>query len=177
MPRLTLYIAAISLAGCASTGGWRALRVDASDQGSFEESVALMQQELPYYRGQRFTQVLAAIWMADVTDATGGDVDRDGDVDEDDVTTLLEFPIALRSGAPVLPIENSEDSNGSRVVEDFYRQFDGLGYAEILGLADPRILEQYSRYLGIRSLESSRRAERLGSSPVPAPSIVGFPSQ
>lgn len=174
MSRLILCIAAISLAGCASMGGWRTLRVDASDQRSFEESVALLQSELPYYRNERFTQALAAIWMANVSEATGGDVDHDGDIDGDDVTALLEFVFSLESGTPVLPITDSDDSDVSYIVEDFYRQFDGLGYAKIVGLADPRIIQQYSAYLRRRSQDFSRRIH--GTRPLNPPSVVSFPS-
>lgn len=176
MSRLTLYAAAILLTGCASTGSWSSFRVDASSQESFEESVAWLQRELPYYRSQRFTLALAAIWMADVSEATGGDVDHDGDVDDDDVRTWLEFPFALQSGAPALPIDDSEDGKGTYAAKDFYRQFDGLGYKEILSLADPRIVQRYSAYLMRRSQEQNIRSERLGGQTKPYfPPPVDFP--
>ena len=163
MSRLTLCIAAISLAGCASTSGWRALRVDGSSKEGFEESVASLQRELPYYRNQHFTQALAAIWITDVSDE-GGDLDCDGDVDEDDAGMMLDFVFALRDGAPVLPIDDSAESDGDYTARDFYRQFDGLGYEEIVGLADPSIMQRYSKYLAGRGQATAARVDRIHQS-------------
>lgn len=172
MSKLTPCLVAAALAGCGGTGGWRALRVDASSQQSFEESVATLQQELPYYRNQRFTQALAAIWMTDVSDA-GGDLDRDGDVDEDDAGMMLDFVVALSDGAPTLPIDDGEEGEGGYKAADYYRQFDGLGYDEVVGLADPRILQEYSRYLARQGQEQAQRFEgRLG----PTRSVFGPPN-
>ena len=48
--RLTvLSLACLLSAGCASTG-WRALRIDATSEDSFGQSVAQFQQQLPYKR-------------------------------------------------------------------------------------------------------------------------------
>jgi hypothetical protein len=41
---------ALLLTACASTTGWRALRIDASSEAAFVQSVTLLQQELPSNR-------------------------------------------------------------------------------------------------------------------------------
>jgi hypothetical protein len=74
--------------------------------------------------------------------------------------------------APVLP--------SGHTAGDFYRQFDGLGYEEILSLADTRIVRQYSAYLMRRSREqmerSSRLAERTKPYFPPPPPRENFPT-
>lgn len=53
----------MALAGCASTGIWRDLRIDGSSESSINKSVFLIQQELPAYRRERFDMVLADLWI------------------------------------------------------------------------------------------------------------------
>jgi len=49
-----LTFVALVLAGCASSGGWRDLRVDASSQARLDESIGSFERELPYHRLQYF---------------------------------------------------------------------------------------------------------------------------
>lgn len=98
MSKPTIILSAIALAGCASTSGWRALQIDGSNRASFDESVAVIQQELPSARGQRFALALQDIWI------TGS------------ITAA--------------------DDAGGYTQTDYFEQLDGLGYKEVMSLAD-----------------------------------------
>jgi hypothetical protein len=63
MSKLTIAMAAAVLAGCASTSGWRALSVDGTSESTVNESVALIQQELPAFRREHFYIALGDIWI------------------------------------------------------------------------------------------------------------------
>lgn len=154
MPKLTICAAAAVLAGCASTSGWRSLRIDGSSQTSFDESVALFQQELSPKRRDLFEISLVAVWLADTVSA--GDFDRDGDVDADDVNSLLGN---IQSGALVAAIRVSDENRSSYTAEAIYRQLDGLGYDEVLNLAGPELVEQYRsiRYARQRKNRANHR--------------------
>lgn len=154
MWKLTIYIAAIVLAGCASTSGWRALRIDGSNQSSFEESVALFQQELSPKRRDLFEISLVAVWLADTAGA--GDFDHDGDVDDDDANSLLRN---VQNGTLVAAIQVSEENERSYAADGVYRQLDGLGYEEVLNLAGPELVERYRsiRYARQRKNRASHR--------------------
>jgi hypothetical protein len=69
MSKLTLVVVTVAIAGCASTGTWRDLRIDGSSQASIESSVFLIQQELPAYRRERFDMVLSDLWITATLDA------------------------------------------------------------------------------------------------------------
>ena len=64
MLKLTVAVLAFALAGTATAGGWRKLRIDASSDTSFQESVALFQDKLSPSRRVAFAMSLEDIWLA-----------------------------------------------------------------------------------------------------------------
>lgn len=71
MSKLTICMAAVVLAGCASTSGWRALQIDGSSEATFRESVTRLDQELPRtFHRQMFALALTDIARAGVLGAS-----------------------------------------------------------------------------------------------------------
>ena len=64
MLKLTVAVLALALAGTATAGGWRKLRIDSSSDTSFQESVALFQDKLSPSRRVAFAMSLEDIWLA-----------------------------------------------------------------------------------------------------------------
>lgn len=64
MLKLTVAVLAFAIAGTASAAGWRKLRIDASSDTSFQESVALFQDKLSPSRRVAFAMSLEDIWLA-----------------------------------------------------------------------------------------------------------------
>ena len=64
MLKLTVAVLAVALASSASAAGWRKLRIDASSDTSFQESVALFQDKLSPSRRVAFAMSLEDIWLA-----------------------------------------------------------------------------------------------------------------
>jgi hypothetical protein len=64
MLKLTVAALAFALASTASAAGWRKLRIDASSDTSFQESVALFQDKLSPSRRVAFAMSLEDIWLA-----------------------------------------------------------------------------------------------------------------
>jgi hypothetical protein len=62
MLRVTFAVLAIVLAGSASAAGWRSLRIDASSEATFNESVATFQEKLSGSRRVAFAQSLQDVW-------------------------------------------------------------------------------------------------------------------
>jgi hypothetical protein len=62
MLKLTVAVLAVALAGTAAAG-WRDLRVDASSESAFEQSLAAFEQELSPERQTVFTAALMDIWI------------------------------------------------------------------------------------------------------------------
>jgi hypothetical protein len=56
MLKLTAGVLAIVLAGSASAAGWRSLRIDASSEQAFNESVGVFREKLPYVRHYVFVR-------------------------------------------------------------------------------------------------------------------------
>jgi hypothetical protein len=69
MSRLAVAVLTIALAATASADGWRSLRIDASSEGEFQQSLALFKKELSPERHAVFTQALADIWLRGTLDA------------------------------------------------------------------------------------------------------------
>ena len=69
MPKQILLIAAISLAGCASTSEWRALSIDGSDEAAFGQSLALINDGLSSPRRDMFALALVDIAQTGVSSA------------------------------------------------------------------------------------------------------------
>jgi hypothetical protein len=67
--KLTVTVVAIALAGPASAAGWRALRIDASSEPAFEESLAEFKEELKLARRYVFGEALKDIWIKGHQDA------------------------------------------------------------------------------------------------------------
>jgi len=63
MLKLTVAVLAVALAGTASAAGWRSLRVDASSEASFTESMAAFQEKLSPARNYVFLRALQDIWV------------------------------------------------------------------------------------------------------------------
>jgi hypothetical protein len=57
MPLLTVLV----LAGCASMGEWRELRIDGSNESAFDESISRLDAELPYSHRLMFQLALTDI--------------------------------------------------------------------------------------------------------------------
>jgi hypothetical protein len=63
MLKLTVAVLAVVIASSASAAGWRKLRIDASSQTSFQESVAVFQDKLSPSRRVAFAMSLEDIWL------------------------------------------------------------------------------------------------------------------
>jgi hypothetical protein len=61
---------AVALAGTASAAGWRNLRIDASSEASFAESVAAFQEKLSPSRRIAFARSLQDVWRERAERAT-----------------------------------------------------------------------------------------------------------
>jgi hypothetical protein len=70
MLKLTVAVLAVVVAGTASAGGWRSLRVDASSEAAFSESVAAFQKKLSPSREFAFTSALQAVWLQGTSKAS-----------------------------------------------------------------------------------------------------------
>lgn len=66
MTRLTICIVALALAGSVYAEGWRSLRIDASSDGAFEQSLAQFKDKLTPARRYVFGESLKDIWIAGV---------------------------------------------------------------------------------------------------------------
>ena len=66
MLKVTFAVLAIVLAGTANAAGWRSLRLDASSDAAFDESVATFQQKLSPARRFVLGQALRDIWSEGV---------------------------------------------------------------------------------------------------------------
>jgi outer membrane murein-binding lipoprotein Lpp len=64
MLKITLAVFAVVLAGTASAAGWRSLRVDASSEAAFEQSLAQFKEKLSPGRRYAFGKALQDIWAA-----------------------------------------------------------------------------------------------------------------
>jgi hypothetical protein len=69
MLKLTVTVLAIALAGTASAGGWRSLRIDGSGEDTFAKSVDAFQEQLPAARQYVFVRALQDIWVMGAEDA------------------------------------------------------------------------------------------------------------
>jgi len=69
MLKLTVVVLAVALAGTASAGGWRNLRIDGSSEAGFTQSVEAFNDKLPLARRVVFVHALQDIWVQGVTAA------------------------------------------------------------------------------------------------------------
>jgi hypothetical protein len=128
--RVVLALLAVSVAGSASAG-WRDLRIDASSEAAFTESVAMLQEKLSRTRAGFLTLALHDLWV------TG--------------------------------TERAESDGRVFTAEDYLRRLDGLGYEEVLALADPTGVKQRNQYRSMyrTAVENQRRARSGEWSPSP----------
>jgi hypothetical protein len=63
MLKLAIAMFAVALAGSASAAGWRSLRVDASSEAAFEQSLAEFKDKLSPARRYVFGEALKDIWI------------------------------------------------------------------------------------------------------------------
>ena len=63
MLKLTVAALAIALAGTAGAAGWRSLRIDATDETAFAESLIAFERKLSPSRRYAFTLALQEIWL------------------------------------------------------------------------------------------------------------------
>ena len=69
MLKLTVALLAVALAGTAGAAGWRSLRVDASSDTAFEQSLAVFKEKLSPARRQVFGEALKDIWVKGTQEA------------------------------------------------------------------------------------------------------------
>ena len=70
MVKLTVAVLTVALAGTASAAGWRDLRIDATSEASFGQSVELFRDKLTKSRKHAFERALQDIWTQRTQDAT-----------------------------------------------------------------------------------------------------------
>jgi len=73
MLKLTSAVLALALAGTASAGGWRDLRVDGSSEEAFAQSMTAFKDALSVQREYVFGEALKDIW---IQGATAADADQ-----------------------------------------------------------------------------------------------------
>lgn len=129
-------------------------RIDGSSPQSFERSVAALQNDLPPRRREEFEIALAVIWTGETVGS--GDFDRDGDTDADDARNLerstRELLADIQRGDLVATIEKRETAEYSAA--DYFRELHGLGYEEVVALAERPGMEEY-----LATLREQRKRE------------------
>ena len=73
MLKITVAVLAVALAGTASAGGWRDLRIDGSSEASFAESMEAFKEKLPRDRLYVFVLAMQDIWVQGVEAAKATD--------------------------------------------------------------------------------------------------------
>jgi hypothetical protein len=69
MSKLAIVLIGFAVAGCASTGAWRATSLDGSSETALDDSVARLGRELPFRKAGQFALALQDIWITRVVDA------------------------------------------------------------------------------------------------------------
>jgi len=69
MLKLTVAVLAVALAGTAGAASWKALRVDASSEAAFEQSLAAFKEKLSPVRRFVFGEALKDIWVKGTQEA------------------------------------------------------------------------------------------------------------
>ena len=98
MLKLTVAVLAIAVAGSAAAAGWHSLRIDASSEASFTESVAIFQEKLSPSRRMAFLWSLQDVWLegtrraeAEQREYTTADYRRELDgLDYEEVVRLID---------------------------------------------------------------------------------------
>ena len=98
MLKITVAVLAVALAGTASAGGWRNLRIDGSSEAAFAESMEAFKEKLPRERRYVFVLAMQDIWVQGVEAAKATDREYTGmeyfrqtnGLGYDEVVTLLD---------------------------------------------------------------------------------------
>jgi hypothetical protein len=126
-------------------------QIDGTSAASFERSVAQLQSKLSQRRRDEFELALAIIWISNTADPTDVDRDADADVDVLDIRKMKEDALDLltdiRRGNLVSAVENRAKKEDDYTAADYFKQLDGLGYHEVLDLADRPDMEPYAAAL------------------------------
>jgi hypothetical protein len=69
MLKLTFAVLAIAVGGIASAAGWRDLRIDASSEAGFDQSVEVLRDKLTKSRRHAFERALEDLWTQRTQDA------------------------------------------------------------------------------------------------------------
>jgi hypothetical protein len=109
-----------------------------------EQSAYRRQNDLPPRQRDDFDNALAVTWMRAAA-LDGGDVDGDGDTDYFDARAMAdnvrELLATIQRGDLVSAVEKSK---GEAVAAAYFKQLDGLGYAEVVELAGDLDLGPYA---------------------------------
>ena len=137
-PMALLLVGAAILAGCSSSR-----RIDGASAATFERSVAMLQNDLPARQRDDFDVALAVVWMR-AAGLDAGDVDGDGDTDYFDARAMADnagdLLAAIQRGDLVAAAEKSK---GKAVAAAYFKQLDGLGYDDVVELANAADDERY----------------------------------
>lgn len=135
--KLLLLVGAAMLAACSS-----GRRIDGSSAATFERSVAMLQNDLPPRQREDFDVALAVTWLR-TAGLDAGDVDGDGDTDYFDARAMAdkvgELLAAIQRGDLLSAVERSK----GEAVAPYFKQLDGLGYAQVVALAGELDTRQY----------------------------------
>ena len=140
--KLVLLAAAVLLASSARAG-WRDRQIDGSSAGTFERSVAMLQNDLPSRRREEFEVAVVVIWMR-AASLGSADADGDGDVDYSDARATADgaadLLAAMQRGDLVSAIEKSKRGAAA---PSFFTKLDGLSANEVVELAGDNDIGPY----------------------------------
>ena len=77
--KLTIALLAVALASAAGAAGWKDLRIDASSEPAFRQSLETFKKELSPERQQVFTAALTDIWLKGTEEAKAAQRDFTAD--------------------------------------------------------------------------------------------------
>ena len=115
MPALALVIVAGTVAGCASTGGWRALSIDGSSEQRFDASLSRLIGELPQARRGIFELALEDVMRTESQNAelqAASYTDEDFRSQLDGMTYESVIALADQTGPPIRRVYYSRRTHG-----------------------------------------------------------------
>jgi hypothetical protein len=117
---------------------WRNQRIDAASVLTFEQSIALILNDLPRRRRDEFSLSLAGIWYRNSVD--DGDFNNDGHADADDVRIItdetLDLIAAIDRGDLLPAIEDREVPGSKYGLAEYMEELNGLRFDDVLKLAE-----------------------------------------
>jgi hypothetical protein len=115
----------------------RALRIDGRSPERFAASLAALQTALPAGEREELETALAIVWLTNASN--GGDIDRDGQLEPDDLRELqtqsADLLEDINRGDLVATVEKLDARGGDYTSADYFAALDGLGYDGVLELA------------------------------------------